>query len=143
MAKQICFEDVEVGMELPSIIKRPTTRQLVKWAGASADYAELHYDKDMALNAGLPGVIVHGQLTSSFLGQVLTDWIGEEGSIMKMECNWKRMHFPGEEVTCKGKVSNKYVEGDKNVVVCDLWSENPKGEVCAPHKAIVTLPSKA
>ena len=142
MAKQIYYEDVEVGMDLPTMVKHPTTRQLVKWAGASGDYMELHYDKDVALKAGLPGVIVHGQLTSSFLGQLIMDWMGEEGDLRKFECNWKRMHFPGEDIICKGKVADKRVEGNDHLVECELWSENPKGDVCAPHKAVVALPSK-
>ena len=84
MAEQLFYEDVEVGMEIPPLVKNPTTRQLVKWAGASGDFYEIHYDKDFATAAGLPGVIVHGRLKSAFLGQLLTDWIGEEGTVEKM-----------------------------------------------------------
>ena len=142
MVKQLYYEDVEVGMELPPLTKHPTTRQLVKWAGASGDYVEIHYDKDVALKAGLSGVILHGPLISSFLGQFITEWIGDEGTLKKMNCTWKRMHFPGEELICKGKVTNKYVDGSEHCVECDLWTENPKGDVCAPHKAVVSLPSR-
>ncbi|MBF8265321.1 MAG: Acyl dehydratase, partial [Dehalococcoidia bacterium] len=73
MSKQIYYEEVEVGAELPPLIKHPTTQQLVKWAGASDDYYQIHYDKDFAMANNLPGVIVHGWLTFSFLGQLVTD----------------------------------------------------------------------
>ncbi len=49
MGKQVFYEDVEVGMEIPPLVKTPSTRQLVMWAGASGDYYEIHYDKDFAL----------------------------------------------------------------------------------------------
>ena len=135
---QIYYEDVEVGAELPTMTKKPTTRQLVKWAGASQDWNELHYDKDAAKKGGLPDVIVQGHLTSSFLAQLVTDWMGEEGFVKKMEVKWKQFHFPGQEVLCKGKVTEKLGE---NTVLVDLWTE-VDGTIYAPHKATVVLPSK-
>ena len=77
MAQQIYFEDVEVGYELTPVEKNPTTQQLVKYAGASGDYYQIHYDKDFALANGLPGVILHGALKNAFLGQLMTDFAGE------------------------------------------------------------------
>ena len=138
---QIYFEDVEVGAELPAMTKKPTTRQLVKWTGASQDWNELHYDHNVAQKAGLPSVIVHGHLTSSFLAQLLTDWIGEEGFVKKLEVKWKQFHFPGQDILCKGKVTDKRKEEDENIVEVDLWTE-VDGTVYAPHKATVILPAK-
>jgi acyl dehydratase len=135
---QIYYEDVEVGAELPAMTKKPTTRQLVKWAGASQDWNELHYDKDAAQKGGLPNVIVQGHLTSSFLAQLITDWMGEDGFVKKLEVKWKQFHFPGQEVLCKGKVAEKLGE---NTVLVDIWTE-VDGTVYAPHKATVVLPSK-
>ncbi len=85
MAKQITYEDVVVGQPLPTLIKHPTPRQLVMWAGASGEFSEMHYDKDFALKMGFPGIIVHGMLMASFLVQVLTDWIGEWGTLRKIK----------------------------------------------------------
>ena len=135
---QIYYEDVEVGTELPTMTKKPTTRQLVKWAGASQDWNELHYDKDAAKKGGLPDVIVQGHLTSSFLTQLVTDWMGEDGSVKKLEVKWKQFHFPGQEVLCKGKVTEKL---SQNTVLVDIWTE-VDGTIYAPHKATVVLPSK-
>ncbi|MFO8009580.1 MAG: MaoC/PaaZ C-terminal domain-containing protein [Dehalococcoidia bacterium] len=141
MANQKYFEDVEIGMELDPMIKKPTTRQLVKWAGAAQDWNEMHYDKDFAKKAGLPDVAVHGHLTSSFLAQLLVDWMGEDGFVKKLVVNWKRFHHPGQEIVCKGKVTDKRVEGNEHIVELDLWTET-NGDVYAPHKAIAVLPSK-
>jgi len=48
MAKQTYWEDVEAGSEVPALEKNPTTQQLVKYAGASGDFYQIHYDKDFA-----------------------------------------------------------------------------------------------
>ena len=42
MADQIYFEDVEEVSALPTVRKDPTTQQLVKYAGASGDYYQIH-----------------------------------------------------------------------------------------------------
>ena len=39
--EQIYWEDVEEGMDLPTLVKEPTTQQLVKYAGASGDYYQI------------------------------------------------------------------------------------------------------
>ena len=63
MSKQpLYYDDVQVGDALPPLVKNPTTRQLVQYAGASGDYYEIHYDHHFAVQAGLKdGVIVHGK----------------------------------------------------------------------------------
>ena len=93
MKEQIFYEDITEGMEIPTLVKHPTTTELVKWAGASGDYAQIHYDKDFALSQNLPGVIVHGWLTLSCICQMLTDWIGIEGNLKKINCSYNRNYF--------------------------------------------------
>ena len=142
MTEQIYYEDVAVGGEIPPLVKQPTTRQLVMWAGASGDYNPIHYDKDLAQSRGLPGVIVPGQLAGSFLGQLITDWIGEKGRLSKLSCSYKGMNLPGEALTCGGKVSQKYVEQGEHCIECNLWVENEKGEKTVTGMATVVLPSR-
>jgi len=140
--QQIHYEDVAVEDEITPLVKQPTTTQLVMWAGASGDYNPIHYDKDYALKQGLPGVIVHGQLAGCFLGQMLTDWIGGEGSLKKLSLTYRGMNFPGETLTCKGTVTKKYIDGGQHFVACNIWAENPKGEKTLTGTAIVVLPAR-
>jgi len=142
MPEQLYYEDVAVDDEITPLVKQPTTRQLVMWAGASGDYNPIHYDKDFAQRQGLPGVIVHGALVGSFLCQLITDWIGERGVISRFSCSYRGMNFPGETLTCRGKVTMKYVADDKRYVECDIWAENPRGEKTATGRAVVIVPSR-
>jgi len=142
MSEQLYYEDIVVGSEITTLVKQPTTRQLVMWAGASGDYYPIHYDKDFAQSKGLPGVIVHGQLVGCFLGQLMTDWMGEQGSLRKLACSYKSLNFPGEALTCKGKVNKKYIEDGAHYIECNLWVENIKGEKTVTGKAVITMPSR-
>ena len=139
---QIYWESLTEGQDLPTLVKHPTTQQLVKWAGASGDYYQIHYDKDVAQMAGLPGVIVHGWLTFSFITQMVTNWMGEEGALKKIGVSYRGMHLPGEDTTCKGKVTKKYIQDGEHFVELEIWAENPKGERTTPGTALVVLPSR-
>ena len=142
MSEQRYYEDVTESEEITPLVKQPTTRQLVMWAGASGDYNPIHYDKDFAQSRGLSGVIVHGQLVACFLGQLMTDWAGERGSLRKLSCNYRGMNYPGEAVTCQGRVTKKYIENGECCIECSLRAENPKGETTVSGKAVVVMPSR-
>ena len=142
MSGQVFWEDVEVGMEIPALVKKPTSQQLVRWAGASGDFYQIHYDKDFALGNNLPGIIVHGALKSAWLGQLLGDWVGLKGFVKKFSCSYRGMDVPGDTLTLKGTVTGKRVEGGERLVELDIWMENGKGEKTTPGQAMVALPSR-
>src|SRR5207253_6780565 len=116
MNKQNYFEDVEVGSPIGPLEKDPTTQQLVKYAGASGDFYQIHYDKDFALKNNLPGVILHGALKNAFLGQLMTDFAGEHGWLRKLSVQYRGMDQPGTKVVARGKVSKKYTDGPNPLV---------------------------
>ena len=143
MGKQLFYEDVAEGMEIPRLVKQPSKRQLVKWGSAVGDWYELHYDKDFAQSQGLPGVIVHGWLTFSFMAQMITNWIGEWGTLKKIGCSYRGMNYPNEAIICKGKVLKKYIKNDDRIVECEIWAEKASGERTTPGNAVVALPSRS
>ena len=142
MPDQVYFEDVQEGTELPTLEKNPTTQQLVKYAGASGDYYQIHYDQEFARSNGLPNVVLHGALKNAFLGQLMTDWIGEHGTLKSLSAQYRGMDLPGTPMYAKGVVKKKYVENGENLVECEIWLENAKGEKTTPGSAIVILPSR-
>tara|TARA_B100000809_G_scaffold245376_1_gene272287 strand:- start:933 stop:1364 length:432 start_codon:yes stop_codon:yes gene_type:complete len=142
MSEQVYFEDIEEGTELPTLRKDPTTQQLVKYAGASGDYYQIHYDQNFAKNNGLPDVILHGALKGSWLGQVMTDWIGEGGDLKKLVTQYRGMDVPGTPILGKGIVKRKRVENGENLVECEIWLENHEGVKTTLGTGIVALPSR-
>ncbi len=142
MADQIYWDDIDEGTEITPLVKNPTTQQLVKYAGASGDYYQIHYDKDFAKNNGLEDVILHGALKNAFLGHLVTKWMGPDGDLKRLACQYRGMDIPGTPVTAKGVVTKKYQDGGSNLVDCDIWLENEKGEKTTPGSATVALPSR-
>ena len=77
----IKFEDLEVGQTIGSIEFLLTRDSLVRYAGASGDFNQIHYRDDVAAAVGLPGVLAHGMLTMGAAVQVAVNWIGDPGRI--------------------------------------------------------------
>jgi len=114
---------VQVGDEIAEVVKHPTTRQLVQYAGAQGDFYEIHYDQDFARSVGLPGVILHGLLKAAFLGQLVTDWLGERGTLKTFEVSYRGIDQPGRPYRCRGKITR--VDGDQ--VELEVWGEDSDG----------------
>jgi len=139
--KQLYFEDVTVGQTIELKVV-PSTQQLVLWAAGSGDFYQIHYDVDFAQSTGLPGIIVHGALKHALLGRMLHEWIGYSGKIKQWGVSYRGMDFPGQEMTCRGKVTGKRKEGGENLVDLEVWTENPQGQRTTPGTATVVLPSR-
>ncbi len=153
MSKQVFWEDVQEGTQLPPLSKIATTQVLVKWAGATGDFVPLHYDEGFAKSQGLPNVLVHGLLKQAWLLQLVSDWMGDDGTLKRFTCQYRGMDFPrrmktltepedGETWVCRGKVVKKHVEGQDHCVDLEVGVENGKGENTTPGTARVVLPTR-
>lgn len=153
MAGQLYWEDIEKGDEVVPVSKVASTRTLVKWAGASGDFAPLHYQDSFAASQGIGRPIIHGALKKAWLADMIVGWIGKDGMMRRLSCQYRGMDWPrqmrtltepeeGETWWCKGRVTNKYIEGKNHYVDCEIWLENGKGEKTVTGSATVVLPSK-
>ena len=142
MTDQIYYEDIEEGMSLPTLRKRPTPRQLVMWAGAAGEFSEMHYDIEFAREKGFPGIVVHGMLMTSFLAQLLTDWMGEWGTLKKLKTRNEQFLLVNDEIVCRGSVVKKYHEGNEHYAECELAAVKSNGERCVSATAVVALPTR-
>jgi hydroxyacyl-ACP dehydratase HTD2-like protein with hotdog domain len=126
---------VKVGDELADLVKHPTTRQLVQYAGAQGDFYEIHYDQAFAQGVGLPGVILHGLLKAGFLGQLVTDWLGDRGTLKTFEVSYRGIDQPGRPYRCRGRVTK--VDGDQ--VELEVWGEDSAGSRTTVGTATVEM----
>lgn len=138
MSDQPTLTSTQVGDELPALVKNPTTRQLVQYAGASGDFYEIHYDQDFARAQDLPGVIIHGALKSAWLAQLVTDWMGAQGELRSVSVRYRDMDVPGDVLTCTGVVVEK--DDAAGTVRCELALTNGTGKVTTTGEAVVALP---
>lgn len=74
-------ERFAVGTELPAARFAVTRKDLVRYAGASGDFNDIHWNGRFAREVGLPDVIAHGMYTMAVAGRVVTDWIGDPAAV--------------------------------------------------------------
>ena len=135
----VAFDDVTEGMDIPELKKNCSTQQLVLWAAGSGDFYQIHYDLEFAKSTGLDGLIVHGALKHAFLGQLLHDWVGNDGRVKRFGCSYRGMDVPNQDILCRGKVLKKYEEGGEKLVDLEVWTEDPSGKRTTPGTATVSL----
>ena len=135
-----CFEEVDIGTELPELVKELSIPQLARYAAVCWDFQPEHYDSGTAQSHGFKAAYADGPMVTAFLGQVMTNWMGASGVLKKLTVTYRVMMFPGDRLTCSGKVTGKSVEAGGSEVECDVWAENQNAERVVYGKAFAELP---
>jgi len=103
----------------------------------------VHWDHDRATELGLPTSYDYGQMRTSWLIHLVTNWMGDDAWLWRLDCQSRAFNFMGDTTICSGEVVDKRIEGDHHCVELKLGGTNQRGEVTAPGTAIVILPSRA
>lgn len=137
----LVFEQVTIGDEIPSLLVGPVTLQdVAEWCGAENDYLNIHYDEAAAKASGLPGCVIQGTYKLGMLGKTVTDWIGEAATLRRIGVRYRGIDCPGDTLTCRGRITNKYIKDNENCIELELWTENQRGEKTVVGTAIVATP---
>ncbi len=84
------LEQLIVGDEVATATYRFTRDSLVRYAGASGDFNDIHYRDDVAVTVGLPGVLAHGMLTMGVAVQPVVEWLGDPGRVLGYQVKFTR-----------------------------------------------------
>lgn len=103
----------------------------------------VHWDHERATELGLPTSYDYGQMRTSWLIHLVTNWMGDDAWLWKLECQSRAFNFMGDTTICTGQVVAKRVEGRHHVVDLELAGTNQRGETTTPGKATVILPTRA
>jgi acyl dehydratase len=129
-ARQLYFEAVKVGDELPPLVKPPVDRlQIARYAGASQDWNPLSVDEQHARNAGFPSVLVPAMISMGFLGELVTDWV-RGARLRRFQARFVKIVWPGDVLTSRGRVVDRRFEGPGRYAMdVEAWAENQRGEL--------------
>jgi acyl dehydratase len=130
LTRQLYFEAVKVGDELPPLVKPPIDRiQIARYAGASQDYNPLHVDEQFARNSGFPSALAPGMLVMGFLAELTVDWL-RRARLRKFSARFVKIVWPGDVITCRGRVVDRRFEGaGRYAFDIEVWAENQRGEL--------------
>lgn len=100
----------------------------------------VHWDPDLARRVGVPGAYDYGPERVSWMGHVVTDWMGDDGFLSSLDVQVRRHNLIGELVTCGGEVSA--VDTETGEVSLTLRAWNHDGHESARGSATVVLPRR-
>ena len=136
----IVWEKLKIGDPLPEYKKKPGITELVKYSAGSGDFNPLHHDPDSSRAQKVGSVIVHGRYKYAALGEFVFNWLGFEGIVREISCQYRGMDFPGKVMILKGFVEKKWEENGKKMIELNIWIENEEGKITTPGKAKVMIP---
>lgn len=133
------WNTVNQGDKLPELRKKPGVTQLVKYAAGGGDFNPLHHDYNFPQAKQIGSIIVHGRFKYACLGELVSNWLGHNGRIKKISCQYRGMDMPDQEFVCRGTVSKKVEENGERRVELDIWAENAEGKKTTPGQAVVVF----
>ena len=133
------FDTIEVGSEIPPLVKNISRRQLFMYSATTWDSHPGHYDRAFAQAQGFRDVYLDGPMDAAFLAQLITDWVGLNGTLSNLSVTYKAMVFPGDTLTGTGRVVSKDTKDGPRLVRGEVQLQNQTGEIVAAGKAEVII----
>jgi 3-hydroxybutyryl-CoA dehydratase len=126
---------LEVGSELPKLVKEVTQEKVNRYADASGDHNPLHVDPEFAATTQFEGTIAHGMLVLAYLSEMLTAAFGQRWlDSGRLKIRFRAPARPGDTITSAGTVTR--VDGEN--VSCGIECKNQTGEVLISGQAEVS-----
>ncbi len=133
--------ELEVGQVIGATEFLLTRDSLVRYAGASGDFNQIHYRDDVAAAVGLPGVLAHGMLTMGAAVQVAVDWVGDAGRVIDYQVRFTKpvvVHpTDGAVLIVTGTIGA--IDTEANTVRIDLEAVFEDAKVLGKAQAVVRL----
>jgi len=162
------WEDVNVGDQLPQIVKgpltfmdmnsghgvsesiftpivqfRPTINPLTGWGEPTVDH---HYDFNLCHHRGLPGPFDLGVQRMTMSTHLISNWMGDDGFIRRISSQVRKPNFYGDtqwfSINIIKKYKDKVGEIEYRAVDVIINVVNQVGENTLPTSATIYLPSR-
>jgi acyl dehydratase len=102
----------------------------------------VHWDSELARAVGVPAAYDYGPERVSWLGHLVTNWIGDDGFLKRLNVQVRRHNIIGDLTVCTGTVTRKWQEGDEHLVEVAVQGRNQRDEQTAVGTAVAVLPSR-
>lgn len=102
----------------------------------------VHWDSRWAQAVGNPMAYDYGVMRECWLHHALTDWVGDDGWVFEQHDEIRKFNYVGDTQFITGEVVGTRAEGRRFLVDVELRATNQRGEVTAPGRATVLLPSR-
>lgn len=128
-----------VGEEIPPFVRKTGFANWNRYAAVNDEFVGIHMDDEAGRAAGQPGAFGMGNLQFSYLHNLLRQWLGPGGAILKLSCQFRALNTKDMVVTARGRVVQVERVDGRVIVDLDVWTEDQNGRALAPGAARVAL----
>lgn len=134
------MSEIKAGDELPRFVRRTGIENWNRYAAVNDEFVSFHMNDEAGRAAGYPGAFGMGNLQWAYLHNLLRDWLGDDGVIRSLDCQFRSPNLPGQTVSARGVVEEVTASSGGRTVALRVWTEDQDGTVLAPGTATVWLP---
>jgi len=129
----------KAGDELPPFTRMTGFHNWNRYAAVNDEFVPIHMDDEAGREAGYPTAFGMGNLQWAYLHNLVRDWLGDNGAIVSLKCQFRAANTKGMTVTARGVVTAVRADGGQRFADLDIWTEDDKGNKLAPGSATVQL----
>jgi acyl dehydratase len=122
---------------LPPFVRTTTFANWNRYAAVNDEFIDIHMDADAARAAGLPDAIGMGNLRLAYLHNLLHDWVGGEGDIVELRCEFRGLNLRGDTLSCHAETTGEREVDGHRLVDLDIGVRNQDGAETTPGAATV------
>jgi len=127
------------GDELPPFTRTTGLENWNRYAAVNDEFVPIHMDDEAGRAAGYPTAFGMGNLQWSYLHNLVREWLGDDGEIVSLKCQFRGANTKGMTVTARGVVTAIRTEGGRRLADLDIWTEDDEGKKLAPGSATVRI----
>ena len=131
---------INVGTELPAWSRKTSFAEWNRYAAVNEEFVPFHMDDEAGRRAGNDeGAFGMGNLRYAYIVNALHDWIGDDGVIREVGCQYRAINQKDDVLKVVGRVTEKSVEDGRTVLRLDVNVLNTNEQATCPGHAIVEL----
>ncbi|MYE11924.1 MAG: hypothetical protein F4X99_09725 [Gammaproteobacteria bacterium] len=135
------FEDIQVGDSMPAWSRRTSFAEWNRYAAVNDEFVPFHMDDEAGRRAGNEqGAFGMGNLRYAYIVNALHDWIGDEGTVREVGCQYRAINQKEDTLTVVGEVTDKTVEEGEQRARLAVNVLNQDGLATCPGHAVIVLP---
>ena len=124
-------------------MRHPADAYVNPETGAQDSAARGHAEAKMAREVGMPGGYDVGPQRISWMGQLMTNWMGDDGFLRRLHVSVRRPNIFGDVSWCRARPIDKRIEDGVPLIELELWVSNQLEETTAKGRAVVELRGRA
>jgi acyl dehydratase len=125
--KNVLYDEVSIGQQLPELEIDVSTSLIVATAIASRDYQNVHHDRDQAIALGSKDIFMNILTTNGLVGRLVTDWSGPAGTLKRVNIRLGAPNYAGDKMQLNGVVTAKRIDAGDRLVDVEVIGKNSLG----------------